>query len=542
MIDQHFFEEVARVVAQLHQNAQAVGADGVSLGLFQRRVMFLQRFVHGEVGAAGDVVGPESVCQLVHENPREVRLEPDSTRLLGNQHLFGDRLQVRLELGPDDVAQHHLLRALGLPDAGVVREVERDRLHAGPRLSRPIDQVDHRNRGGKVAVEVLMIVGDRERPLESREPRREAGQQFAGHRVLESDERLERRLVAEQSVLVHLVRTDRRLDQVALEPHPRDLAVEVVVGEERLGPQPQEALEGRIVGVLRRVPQCYRRGFQPVHVSLGVGNRPEAAVVTLDHRVVGGERRGVSPVEPDPLLELFLRHVLRVRTRAARLRTDSGHERLLLRDPVPRPVHQLVVVADRRCLGRILGRQHRARVRISTPHLQTVDRVELIRGFNEPLQDALLSIVQERSVEVQRHGRELRDPVRHRAPGFRGDLRLSVSAARRRQRHSDQRHRARRSLHASPPCLSRSLRTAVTTNRAKPPHTNSSTRTIVTIPLVVMYPPSLARASGHSHQSPNASRTVVPRPVKSFHRVIGKTGSPLLLPAPVRLTQTTSPR
>ena len=101
--------------------------------------------------------------------------------------------------------------------------------------------------------------------------------------VADRDERLERRLVVEELVLVHLVRTDGRLDG-ALELHPGDVAVVVVVREKRVGPLRQERLQRRLRRQRRRLAQQARDPRQLVLVLDAVGHEHEAAVRSAANR------------------------------------------------------------------------------------------------------------------------------------------------------------------------------------------------------------------------------------------------------------------
>ena len=95
--------------------------------------------------------------------------------------------------------------------------------------------------------------------------------------VANRDERLERRLVVEELVLVDLVRPDGRLDG-ALQLHPRDVAVVVVVRQERLGTLGEERLQRRLGRELRRLAQQSGRLSELVLIFDAVRNERELAV------------------------------------------------------------------------------------------------------------------------------------------------------------------------------------------------------------------------------------------------------------------------
>ena len=152
---------------------------------------------------------------------------------VGGEHDLRDRHEDLGELGVLHVLQHHALGALLLQHALVVRQVEGRGLHAAVGVARGEHDVDdgQRRKAGELRVAILRI--DRQHVLDALQLAAEPGQLVRLDVVAKGDERLERRLVVEELVLVDLVRSDRRLDR-ALELHPRDVAVVVVVGQKRL--------------------------------------------------------------------------------------------------------------------------------------------------------------------------------------------------------------------------------------------------------------------------------------------------------------------
>ena len=95
--------------------------------------------------------------------------------------------------------------------------------------------------------------------------------------VANGDEGLERRFGVEPLVLVHLVGPDRRLDR-ALQLHPGDVAVVVVVRQERVGALGEERLERRLGRERRGLAQQRRRLRQLVLVLHAVGHDGERPV------------------------------------------------------------------------------------------------------------------------------------------------------------------------------------------------------------------------------------------------------------------------
>ena len=97
-----------------------------------------------------------------------------------------------------------------------------------------MDLVDDPDGRIGAAPRVLVLVGNRQAALEPGQLVLETGQTAALGRVGDGDERLEGGLVAEQAVLVRLVRTNNDLE-ITVEIHPVHVRLEVVVAQEGRG-------------------------------------------------------------------------------------------------------------------------------------------------------------------------------------------------------------------------------------------------------------------------------------------------------------------
>jgi hypothetical protein len=95
--------------------------------------------------------------------------------------------------------------------------------------------------------------------------------------IAQRDERLERRLVVEPLVLVHLVRPYGRLD-AGVELHPRDVAVVVVIADERRRALLEECLERRLSRERRRIAKQRRHLRKLPLVLEAVRHRGQRAV------------------------------------------------------------------------------------------------------------------------------------------------------------------------------------------------------------------------------------------------------------------------
>ena len=181
--------------------------------------------------ADADVVRPQTVHQLVHQDVREERIEGDVLPVVSRERHLRDRLKHRAKLRLLVILQHHALRALLRNHALVVGQVERRRLHAAIAIAGRKDGVDDANRRESPKLRVAILRIDRQVVLDLLQLRSKPHQLLSLRVVAKRDERFERRLVVEPLVLVDLVRADRRLD-AGVKLHPRDVAVVVVVAQE----------------------------------------------------------------------------------------------------------------------------------------------------------------------------------------------------------------------------------------------------------------------------------------------------------------------
>ena len=171
----------------------------------------------------------------------------DSVALIGRrQHDLRDRQQRLGELRVLHVLQHHALGALFADDALVVRQVERRGLDAAVAVAGGVDLVDDGDRRQRAELRVAVLRIDRQVVLDVLQlARRASAASRSRPRSCTVMYASNAGLVVEQLVLVHLVGPDRRLDR-AFQLHPRDVAVVVVVRQERVGALGQKGLERRL--------------------------------------------------------------------------------------------------------------------------------------------------------------------------------------------------------------------------------------------------------------------------------------------------------
>ncbi len=192
-----------------------------------------------------DLVRPQAVHQLVHQDVGEERLEGDLLRSAG--------ASATLLMGTSTLANFASctffsivrLVPISLRDALVVGQVERRGLDAPVGVTRAEDRVHHPDGRHRPDLRVPQLGIDGQVVLDVLQLARELRQLRGLGVVAQGDERLERRLGVEPAVLVDLVRADGRLD-AGVQLHPGHVAGVVVVGQERRRPRLQERLQRRL--------------------------------------------------------------------------------------------------------------------------------------------------------------------------------------------------------------------------------------------------------------------------------------------------------
>ncbi len=266
------------------QPLERVHADDVGLGLFEAAEEAADRFA--DVGLPAAHAGerrPEAVRDLVHERRGEIAVGGGAPGLRWIHHARGERQDHLVDARVHEVLEEDLLRALLLMDAGIVRQVVGHGLVAVAQVARAKRRVHHFHRRRVAAHRRPIGRRERQRVLDVGDVALVEGELLAFRLVADQDGRAVRRLHAEQIVEVGLVGGVDDVELGVLQVDPRDVAVVVVVGEDRVGAKPQERGERRIVGEVGGLAQ---RG------GGGRGERRELAVVPL--------AREIGPAGPGP--------------------------------------------------------------------------------------------------------------------------------------------------------------------------------------------------------------------------------------------------
>ena len=221
----------------LDQGEDVVDAHDVGLGLLHRGVELLELQSHlGVASVELDETRPQAVAQLVMQALVEERIEGDSGQIFRRQDTLGDRHQDPVELGSQNVAQHHLLRSLRLAHLLVVGQIEGQGLDSGLGVSTSEQHVDDSDRAFRAAVQVLVLLRNGQVHLQPRQFLFEAIEGRRLRRQSHGDEGLVGSFVTEEAVLVGLIGTDRHLDG-RVQIHPSHITVVVVVVLESVSPK-----------------------------------------------------------------------------------------------------------------------------------------------------------------------------------------------------------------------------------------------------------------------------------------------------------------
>ena len=307
-----------------------------------------------------------------------------------------------------EVLEEDFLRALLLVDARIVRQVVGDRLVAVTEIAGAKRRVHHFHRRDVAAHRRAILRRERQRLLDVGHPALVEIEVAALGVVADHHRGAVRRLHAEQIVEVRLVRREDDVDLRALQIDPRDVARVVVVGEERVGAQPQkarEALVGRKVG---GPPQRVGRLLRERRIGVVVVPPAERTAVAADRRVgieqhalrvgvrghvrVDGRARQIGGVERVPR-----RHLL------------GADERLVLVHQVPAAAVDEQVMAHAARGGRVAGGERLVERETHRVALAPVHALEGARRDHELIDRLALAIAQRRRVERHADRLELRD-------------------------------------------------------------------------------------------------------------------------------------
>ena len=185
-------------------------------------------------------------------------------------------------------------------------------------------------------------------------------------------------------VLVGLVGADHDFD-VGIEVHPGDIRGVVVVGHEGFRPQLEESAQAFVVCGMGRRNEFSRSNFELLAVGRRVGQCDQAFALPANDGEEGGECLAVRRMGLDPRLELTSRHVLRVVAGAVRMGLFA-EKRFVVNQPVPRTVHDAVVIPHGLRSVTLEGRDFRRKSGISGPRLQMENLVHRSRCSNQVLE------------------------------------------------------------------------------------------------------------------------------------------------------------
>jgi hypothetical protein len=207
---------------------------------------------------------------LVHQRERQITFRGGLRRLLRLHQLARDRQDHVRHARVHEVLEEDLLRALLLMDARIVRQIVGHRLIAVPQIARAIRRVHHFHRRQMAALRRTRGRIHRQRVLNIRHILLIDRQLLALFLIANQDRRAERRLHAQQIVEVGFIRREDHVELRILQIQPRQVALVIVVAEQRIGAQPQKIREGGIGAEPRRIAQRLRHRDEQRLVFLAV--------------------------------------------------------------------------------------------------------------------------------------------------------------------------------------------------------------------------------------------------------------------------------
>ena len=266
--------------------------------------------------------------------------------------------------------------------------------------------VGHRDRAFETALEVLVLVGDREVLLHRAEVILVLCQRRAFLGIAQGDEALERSLGPVESVGVDLVGADRDLDRRILQIHPRHLAFEIVVVQEALRAQRKEPLEARVGCAFGSLFEQARGRHQPFAIGLRIRHRDEAVAAPLDHRIGTGKSLALIGIGCQIGVEFLSGQVggIEAGSFGHGLRTPEGPQ---FGDLVPRTEIAIEHRQQQVAIGPAAARDRLAQLGQLHAALAQVDLVHVTAGFDQQVYHLALFLGKEAGVGGHFDGRQL---------------------------------------------------------------------------------------------------------------------------------------
>jgi hypothetical protein len=163
-------------------------------------------------------------------------------------------------------------------------------------------------------------------------------------------------LHAKQAVQIHLVRREDHVEFWVLEIEPRDVALVVVVREQRIRAKPQEIRESRIVAQRCRFTQVRRHRLHEFGEGHMIGNRLEQRALASHHRVGAVKRRFLVRMRGHVGVELVRRHAPRKES-APRRHRRGVDKRLVVVDQIEASAVDFQIFTERHVLRIGLARE-----------------------------------------------------------------------------------------------------------------------------------------------------------------------------------------
>ena len=251
----------------------------------------------------------QPVTDLVHDRAQQITFARNFRRLLRFHQLARDRQDDVVHARVHEVLEEKFLAALLFVHSRIVRQIVRHGLVPVSHIAGTKWSIHHFHRRLESLFRRPIFRRQRQRILNLRHVFLEQLQLLALALVAHHHRRAVRTFHAQQSVQVSFIGRKDDVEFRILQLQPGQVAREVIVAEQGIGPQSKKLRESRVITEIGGCPQRLRRRLQKSAKRDVVGNRLQLSLIPPHDRELVVDRRLLFRMLLDVLLHLIARQV-----------------------------------------------------------------------------------------------------------------------------------------------------------------------------------------------------------------------------------------
>lgn len=330
--DVSVFDRAVGYLAHFNKFGSKEKAADIGFSLFPSAILVFESLT--DIALTVDsILDTQTVSDLVEADIREEGIEIDVILLVVADEEISDRDEDIIELSLHSVFELETAGALFELDTFIVGEVDSDSLRSGVAIAGIIDNIIDIEVafGARHFLFIFRVAG--ELFLEVWEHFDKLSEVVAPFHILDEDESLVGGLIAEESVVVVLDRSDNEVEFRLFHIHPSHIGGEIIVGFESLAAFGEILFKAWVLGEIDSLSEKRVDLSEFVGISDMIGDHFESAVlVAADDSILACFGRVVESIE------LLDGHIGWVEISALRTFADAGDKRFLRIEAVPSTV------------------------------------------------------------------------------------------------------------------------------------------------------------------------------------------------------------